>query len=169
MDCSTPGLSVPHHLPKFAQVHIHCIGDAIQPSHPLMPSSPPDLNLSQHRGLFPLVSCSHQMTKNTGVLVSASVLPMSEYSGLVSLKTGLISLLSKGLSGLFSSTTVGRHQFFSTSPSVQSSSHNRTWPVEFGKYGIKTRTQVLQSVSTLHCMLYYGVIILGASGVKAES
>ncbi|XP_055435033.1 centromere protein P isoform X4 [Bubalus kerabau] len=40
IDCSTPGLPIPYHLPKFAQVHVHCIGDAIQPSHPLMPSSP---------------------------------------------------------------------------------------------------------------------------------
>ena len=51
MDCSTPGLPVPHHLPKFAQVHVHCISDAIQPSHPLMPSSPSSLSLSQHWGL----------------------------------------------------------------------------------------------------------------------
>ena len=52
MDCSTPGPPVPHHLLKFAQVHVHCISDAIQPSHPLMPSSPFALNLSQHQGLF---------------------------------------------------------------------------------------------------------------------
>ena len=52
MDCSTPGLPVPHHLPKFAEVHVHCIGDVIQPSHPLMPSSPSVLSLSQHQGLF---------------------------------------------------------------------------------------------------------------------
>ena len=51
MDCSTPGLSVPH-LPKFAQVHVHCISDAIQPSYPLTPSSDSALNLSQHQGLF---------------------------------------------------------------------------------------------------------------------
>ena len=63
MDCSTPGLSVPHHLPKFAQVHVHCIGDAVQPSHHLMPSSLSALSLSQHQGLFQWVSCSHQMTK----------------------------------------------------------------------------------------------------------
>ena len=50
MDCSTPGLPVPHHLPKIAQVHVHCISDAIQPSHPLMPSSA--MNLYQHQGLF---------------------------------------------------------------------------------------------------------------------
>ena len=52
MDCSTPGHSVPHHLPKFAQVRVHCIGDAIQPSHPLTPSFPSTLNLCQHQGLF---------------------------------------------------------------------------------------------------------------------
>ena len=52
MDCSTPGLLVPYHLQMFAQVHVHCIGDAIQPSHPLMPSFPSALNLSQHQGLF---------------------------------------------------------------------------------------------------------------------
>ena len=48
MDCSTPGFSVPHHLPEFAQVHVHCIGDAIQPSHPLMSTSFSALNLLQH-------------------------------------------------------------------------------------------------------------------------
>ena len=52
MDCSMPGISGPHHLPKFAQVHVHWIGDAIQPSHPLTPSSPSALYLSQHQGLF---------------------------------------------------------------------------------------------------------------------
>ena len=52
MGYSTPGLPVLHHLPEFAQVHFYCIGDAIQPSHPLMPSTPSALNLSQHQGLF---------------------------------------------------------------------------------------------------------------------
>ena len=47
MECSTPGLPVPHHLLKFAQFHVHCIGDAIQPFHPLMPSSLSGLYLSQ--------------------------------------------------------------------------------------------------------------------------
>ena len=51
MDCSTTGLSVPHHLLKFAQVHVHCISEAIQPSHPLMPSSLSALNLLQHQGV----------------------------------------------------------------------------------------------------------------------
>ena len=52
MDSSTPGLPIPHHLPKYAQVHVHCIGVAIQPSYPLTPSSPSALNLFWHQGLF---------------------------------------------------------------------------------------------------------------------
>ena len=76
MDCSTPDLPVPHHLLKFAQVHVHCIGDAIQPPHPLTPSSPSALNLSQHQGLFS-ESAVHINDQNTGVSASASVLSMS--------------------------------------------------------------------------------------------
>ena len=57
------GLPVPHHLPKFAQVHVHCISDAIQPSHSLMPSSPSALSLSQNQGLFQWVSFSCQVAK----------------------------------------------------------------------------------------------------------
>ena len=53
MDCSTPGFPVQHQLPEFAQTHVHWVGDAIQPSHPLSSLSPPAFNLSQHQGLFP--------------------------------------------------------------------------------------------------------------------
>ena len=63
MGCSIPVLPVPHHLPKFAQVHVYCISGAIQSSHPVMPSSPSALNLSQHQGIFQWVGCSLQMTK----------------------------------------------------------------------------------------------------------
>jgi len=63
MDCSMSGLSVPHHLPEFAQVHVHWISDVIQPSHPLLPSSSSTFSLSQHQGLFQWVSCSHQVAK----------------------------------------------------------------------------------------------------------
>jgi len=62
IDCSVPGLPVPHHLPEFAQVYVYWLGDVIQPSHPLMPSSPSALDLSQHQGLFQWVVFSHQMT-----------------------------------------------------------------------------------------------------------
>ena len=60
-DCSKPGFPVLHHLQKFAQVHVHCIGDVLQPSYSLMPSSA--LNLSQHQGLCQWVGCSHQEAK----------------------------------------------------------------------------------------------------------
>ena len=62
MDCRMPDLPVPHHLLKFAQVYLHFISDAIQPSHPLVLSSPV-LSLSQYLELFQWVSCSQQMTK----------------------------------------------------------------------------------------------------------
>ena len=62
MDCNTPDLPVPHHLLEFAQVHVHWIGDAIQPSHPLMHSSS-SFNLSQHQDLFQGVGSLHQMAK----------------------------------------------------------------------------------------------------------
>ena len=52
MDDSTPGFPVLHHLPAFAQTHVHRVSDAIQPSHPLSPPSPPALNLPQHQDLF---------------------------------------------------------------------------------------------------------------------
>ena len=63
MDCSMPGFPIPHHLPEFAQVHVHWIGDAIQLSHPLSHSSPSAFNLSQHQGLFQWVGCSRQVAK----------------------------------------------------------------------------------------------------------
>ena len=50
MEYSMPGLPVPRHLLKFDQVHVHCISNAFQPSHPLVPSSPSAVNLSQHQG-----------------------------------------------------------------------------------------------------------------------
>ena len=63
MDCSIPGLPVPHYLPGFAQVHVHCTGDAIQPSLPLTPFCTSALSLSQYQGLFQSIVCSRQMTK----------------------------------------------------------------------------------------------------------
>ena len=63
MDCSTPYLPVHHQLPEFTQTHVHRVGDAIQPSHPLSSPSPPAFHLSQHQGLFERVSSSHQVVK----------------------------------------------------------------------------------------------------------
>ena len=59
MDCSMPGFPVFHCLPEFAQTHVHWVDDTMEPSHPLLPPSPPALSLSQHQGLFQ----SHQVAK----------------------------------------------------------------------------------------------------------
>ena len=64
MNRSTPGLPVHHQLPESTQTQVNCIGDAIQPSHPLSSPSPPDLHLSQHQGLFKWVSSLHQVAKD---------------------------------------------------------------------------------------------------------
>ena len=63
MDCSMPGLPAPHHLPEFAHVHVRCIGGALQPSHPLLPSSPCARDVLHHQRFFQWVSCSHQVTR----------------------------------------------------------------------------------------------------------
>ena len=86
MDCNTPGRSICLQFLELAQTHIHCVGDAIQPPHPLSSLCPPAFSLSQHQCL----------------------------------PTGSISLLSKGLSRVFSSTIVWKCQFFSTRPSLWS-------------------------------------------------
>ena len=63
MNLSTLGLPVHHQLPEFTQTHVHWVGDAIQPSAPLLSPSSPALNLSQYQGLFKWVSSSHQVAK----------------------------------------------------------------------------------------------------------
>ena len=63
MDCSTPGFPVHLLLLQFAQTHVHWVGDAIQPAHPLSSPSPSACNLSQHQGLFQWVGSSHQVAK----------------------------------------------------------------------------------------------------------
>ena len=112
INCSTPGLPVHHQLPEFAQTHVHCIGDAIQPSHPLSSPSPPALNLSQHQGLFKWVSSRASGGLRIGVSASILVLPMNTQDWSLLGWTGWISLQSKGLSRVFSNTTVQKHPFF---------------------------------------------------------
>ena len=93
MDCSTPGLPVYHQLLEFTQTHVHWVGDAIQPSHPLSSLSPPVFSLSQHQGLF----------QNESVLCirwpkywsfSFSISPCNEYSGLISFRMDWLDLLT---------------------------------------------------------------------------
>ena len=95
MDCSTPGFPVLHHLPEFAQTHVHWVGDVIQPSHPLLsplllPQSFPATGSFLMSWLF--TSGSHSIG------ASASVLPMTVQGWFPVGLTGLISLQSKGLS-----------------------------------------------------------------------
>ena len=124
MDCSTPGLPVTHHLLKFVQVHVHFIGDAISSRDALFSFYLLCLPTS---GTFPMSGLFTSDDQNTGTSASALILPVS-IQGLFPLRlTGLISLLSKGLSVVFSSTTVQRHQFFGVLPSLWSGSHNDTW------------------------------------------
>ena len=63
MNHSTPGLLVHHQLPEFTQTHVNWVGDAIQPSHPLLSPSPPAPNTSQHQSLFQWVNSSHEVAK----------------------------------------------------------------------------------------------------------
>ena len=91
MDCSTPGFPVHHQLLEFAQTHVHQVGDAIQPSHPLSSPSPPAFNLSQHLGLFQWVNSSHKWPKYWSF--SFSINPSIEYSGPISFRMDWLDLL----------------------------------------------------------------------------
>ena len=92
MNCSTPGLPVHHQLPEFTQTHVHWVGDAIQPSHPLSSPSPPALNLSQHERLFKWVSSLHQVTKDWSF--SFNINPSNEHPGLISFRMDWLDLLA---------------------------------------------------------------------------
>ena len=124
MGYSKPGFPVHHQLPEFPQTHVHRVGDAIQPSHPLLSPSPPAFNLSQHQGLFKWVSSGQSI----GVSASASVLPMKIQDWFPLGWTDCISLQPKGLSKVFSNTTVQKHQFFGAQ--WESNSHIHTWTLE---------------------------------------
>ena len=128
IDCSTPGLPVHHQLLESTQTHLHWVGDAIQPSHPLSsPSSP--FNLSQHQGLlFFSTRVFASVGQSIAVSASISVLPVNIH-GILGV-TGLISLQSKGLSRVFSNNTVQKHQFFGAQLFSQSNSHIHIWLLE---------------------------------------
>ena len=91
IDRSTPGLLVQCQPPVPTQTHVHWVGGAIQPSHPLWSPSPPTFNLSQHQGLFQWVSSSHEVAK---VLEFQLQHPSNEYSGLISFRMGCLDLLT---------------------------------------------------------------------------
>ena len=128
MDCSMPGFPVFRYLQEFAQTHVHWVINAFQPSHRLSHPSLSAFSLSQHQGLFQWVA-SYQVAKVFGASVSGLLLSLNIQGWFPLGFTGFISLLCKGLSRVFS-TTVRKHQFFSTQLFILSSSHIHTWLLE---------------------------------------
>ena len=121
MDCSTPGFPVHHPLPKRAQTHVHQVGDVIQPSHLcrpllLLPPIPPSIRVFYNE------STLHMRWPKYWSFSFSIILPKKS-QGWSSEWTGWISLQSKGLSRVFSNTTVQKNQFFGAQPSSQSNSH----------------------------------------------
>ena len=116
VDCTTPDFTVLHCLPELAQTHFHWVDNTIQQFYPLFSPSPPTFNLSQHQDLF-----QSQFFESGGLSIgasaSASVPPMNTQDWSPLGWTGWISLQSKGLSRVFSGTTVWKHRFFSVQPS----------------------------------------------------
>ena len=128
MNHSTPGIPVHHQLPGFTQTHVHRVHDAIQPSHPRSSPSPPAPSPSQHQSLFQRVNSSHEVAKVLEFQLQhhsfqrtprADLLQNGLVGSPVSEWAGWISLQSKGLSRVFSNTTVQKHQFFGAQPSSQ--------------------------------------------------
>ena len=129
MDHSIPVSSVLHYLPEFAQIHSHWISDAIY-----ILSSPTTfsfcLKFLPLSGSFSMSWLFASCGQSSGDSASASVLPMDIQGWFPLGLTGLVSLLSKGLSRVFSSTTVQMHQFFGAQSSLRSNSYTHTWLLE---------------------------------------
>jgi len=125
MDWSMPGLPVHHQLLELTQTHVHWVGDAIQPSHPLLSfySCPQSFPAS---GSFQMSQLFTSGGQSIGLSASTSVLPMNTQDWFPLGWTGWISLQSKGLSRVFSNTTAQKHQFFCTQLSSESNSHIHT-------------------------------------------
>ena len=124
MDCSMPGHPVLHHLIKFAQTHVHWVHDAIQPSHLLSPQLSSCLQSFPASGSFPKSWLITSGGQSIIVSASTSVLQMNIQDWFPLGLIGLIFLLSKGFSRVFSNTTVQKHQFFSAWLSFWFSSHS---------------------------------------------
>ena len=129
MDCSMPGLPVHHQLPEFTQSRpsSRWCHPAISCSVVPFSSCPQSLPAS---GSFPMSQLFTWGGQIIGVSASASVLPINIQDWSLWGWTGWLSWQSKGLSRVFSNTTVQKHQFFSAQLSSQSTSHIHTWPLE---------------------------------------
>ena len=102
MDCSTPGFPVHHQLPELTQIHVHHIGEAIQPSHPLLSPSPPTFNLSQDQSFSDESVPRIRWPKYWSLSFSISQSFMNIQDWFPFGWTGWIFVLSKGLSRVFS-------------------------------------------------------------------
>ena len=129
-DCGTPGFPVLYYLLEFAQTRVHWVGDAIQTSHPLLPPFSSCLQSFPASGSSPMSWLFTSDGHSIGASGSALVLQMNIQGWFPLGLTGLIPLQSKGLSRAFSSTTVWKHQFFGTWPSLWSNSHICAWLLE---------------------------------------
>ena len=129
MNRSTPGLPVHHQLPEFTQTHVQrrWCHPAISSSVVPFSSCPQSLSAS---GSFPMSQLFAWGGQSIGVSALASVLPMNTQDSSPLEWTGWISLQSKGVSRVFSNTTVQKHQFFGAQLSSQSNSHIHTWLLE---------------------------------------
>ena len=128
-DCSTSGLPALHQLPELTQIHVRGVGDAIEPFHPVISFSS-CLQSFPASGSFPVSQLFSSGGQIIGASASASVLPTNIQDWFPLGWTGWISLQSKGLSKVFSNTTVRKHQFFGAQLSSQSNSHIHTWQLE---------------------------------------
>ena len=90
--CNVPGFPVLHHLPELVQTHVHWVGDAIQPSHPLLSPFPPALNLSQHQSLSNELALHIRWPKYWSF--SFNISPSSEHPGLISFRMDWLDLLA---------------------------------------------------------------------------
>ena len=120
MKCSMPDFPVLDYLPEFAQTRVRWVNDAIQPSQSSIVPFSSCLQSFPASGSFPMCWPFASGGQSNEASASASVLEMNIQGWFPLGLTGLISLLSKGLSRVFSSTTVRKHQFFSAQPSENS-------------------------------------------------
>ena len=129
MNCSMPSFPVHHQLLEPTQTHVHHISDALQPSHPLLSSSPPAFNLTSIRVFSNELVLCIRWPKYWSFCFNIS--PSYEYQDWFPLGlTGWNSLQFRGLSRVFSNTTVQTHQFFSAQLSLWSNSNIHTWLLE---------------------------------------
>ena len=129
MNHSTPVLPVHYHLPEFTQTHVHQVSDAIQPSHPLVYFSSCLQSLPASES-FPVSQLFAWGGQSTRVSALTSFFPKNTQAWSPLEWTSWISLQSRGLSTVFSNTTVQKHQFFGAQLSSQSNSHIHTWSLE---------------------------------------